>query len=215
MPATKGTIYGISAAWIVSGLTVTDGVITGGTLVKDSYDFVADQSPTYAAPADSASAFISVQHAGRVTVEFPEVTTVIDGVTGNVKEGGSGSVDKSSITMLDTIPATIEKLKNYRNKPLVICYPHGVTPAATQAFYYQLVKLTSEIKVTFGNGGIATIGLEFSGASYTADAGGNTVLAMTFPAITPVGGTAITPPALVSGDLTDLLAGKLVKKDAA
>ena len=215
MAAVKGTIYGVSAAWIAKGFTVVNGQITGGTVTIDSFDFVAEQSPAWAAPADSATSVISVQHAGRVTVEFPEVTTVIDGVTGNEKEGGSGTSDKSSITLLDTLPATLTKVKNYRGIPVVICYPHGHTAdGAALNFYYQLAKLTSETKVTFGSGGVSSLPMEFSGASHTAsDPAGETALKITFPAITPVGSaTAVTPPAIVDADLADLLAGKIVQK---
>lgn len=212
MPAPNATLRGKSAAWIAEGFTLTDGQITGGTIVEHEYDFVQECSPLYAASADAASTFYNVQHAGRVTVEYPEVTTVIDGITGNVKEGGSGSTDKISLTLLDTTPENILVVKAWRGKPLVVCIPHGVSSNGTVAFYYGLCKLTSEIKPVFGNGGVSTLPLEFTLTSYTANAGGDTALSIAFDAVTPVGGTALTPPALVSGDLTDLKAGKLVQK---
>lgn len=214
MPAPNATLRGVSAAWLFSGFTVVDGQITGGTIVEKKFNFVQETSPTYAASADAASSFYNVQHAGRVTVEYPEVTTVIDGITGSEKAGGSGSADKISITLLDTLPATVDAIKDLRGLPVLVVIPHGVTSNGAVSYYYMLGKLTSEIKITSGNGGVSTLPIEFTGTAYTANAGGDTALTIAPTSVTLIanGSPTVTPPALVSGDLTELKAGTLVQK---
>jgi hypothetical protein len=209
------TMRGYSVA-VVRSFTDTDGQITGAG-ADLPFTATVDEGFAFAESSAAGNAeFIQLLLSNGVTVEFKKKTKVIDGVTGAEKAGGAGaSGDEANFTFAETSGSVMTSIAALRGKPLLVGISLGeaVLPAE-ESFAYLLGKITGKIERGTKGEEVVTVKLSFVGEATTADATGDTAIKAVFTAITPIGGSAITFPPLVTGDLATLKAGSLVIKAA-
>lgn len=214
MPTTKAIRRQYSAAWLLP-LTVTSGVVTGaGTQIE--FDFVIDAGPEWPSPADASSQeFVSVLAANGITVEYPKVTTVVDGTTGDEKTGGAsgGTAPKLKFTIGEWGKTLAGLVPPLLGEWVVCCIPIGENETSSEdGFYYLLGKLSGTISYDAKGEEVVTVALEVTGASISADTGGDTALTWDPGDIDEVGGNTVSAVALTSGELTALKSGAIVIK---
>lgn len=193
-----------------------DGAITGlGTPVV--INATADHKDILAAAAGAANNEVySADTASGIKVEFPTVTTAIDGMTGAEKTGGSGGEqDKLAVTSLYSDFTFKSEWQARRGVLALWCMPLPKAPtSAGDGFAFLIGKLTSAIEGSGGPNAVGTIAMEVTGVSATATAGGVTAIeSLNLASYTPLGETvAIDPPLLAAGDSVQLLKGEILYK---
>lgn len=196
------------------------GVIAGLTLVSGEIDAVATAYPMtiiknyqqiYADP-DNPNSFVEYPAANGIKLQWPQVTTVWDGVNDVEKTSGSNQ-DKMTGTVAGLSTAAKAALIALLGKP-VICYqPEGLKKDGTVGGHRYLVGVLT--KFTPSQVQAETVieyDYEVTGRAYTATGDGDDDLEWAPAAITPIGKSAFTPTPLVTGDVAALKAGKIVTK---
>lgn len=222
MPTNIAVIRQISAAWIAPLLDSDGNTISGSTPVDDRdtvipFDFIQDAGPEWPAPEGaSGTEFIEATAANGMLVQWNKETTVLDGVTGTVKTGGStGGGHKLKFTSLQWGKTLASALPPLLGKLVLACIPIGENVTTSEnGFFYLVGKLSGTISYDAAGEEVVAIALEITGTSWTSTGStADTAIIAALGAITPVGKTvAVTPVALVSGDVTTLKAGEIVVK---
>lgn len=215
---------GISAAYWVpfldassEAMTTTTGVDSLGTPIP--FRAVVSHGPSY--PADESAAtteYVEYTLANGILVQVPKETGIVDGLTGDLKEGGSGGSGgghKLRFTIAEFGQDFAELLPDQIGKMgiAVIAIGENVT-TAQNGWYYLAGKWASGIEFEAAGETFINLPVEVVGQSFTTtDATADTAITYAPAAITPYGKTAaITPTPLVSGDLTRLKTGQIVVK---
>jgi hypothetical protein len=222
MPTDVAIVRQISLACIVPLLDASDDPITGSAAIDSlgtpiPFDYIGSAGPGWPAASGAASTeFVEVTVANGVVVQYPKVTTAVDGATGTVKPGGAGAASshKLSFATLEWGKTRASTIPDMQGQLVLCVIPIGENvTTAENGFYYILGKISNEIAYDEGGETVVSVTIEVTGTSATATTAGNTALAWAPPAITPVGAAvAVTPVPLVSGDLTRLKAGLIVVK---
>lgn len=198
---------------LVRPLTPTSGQVTGaGTDIEYSVVVDTECIITFGDEA-SAQEFIELLLDHGVKVEFIKLNKVVDGADGTLKSGsgGSGSLDKINFTIAESDLATIQAIKGLKGTPCRISVPLGEAAGnvnANTGWGHLVGKLSGDVSRKTGNENAVTIPLSWTGSAITADAAGDTAIGAAASAITPLEGTALTPPAVT--DMTTLKKGELV-----
>lgn len=198
------------AGWVgLRSMQLTSGEISGGD-AWNKFAYTQSEGPQYAVDASSASsnATIDGNTSHGVVVQHAGVDKTIDGATGaDVVGGASGDKDKASVTLLECLPSQVAAIQAMRTKPVVLSFGHGLNGAGEIGTYYLLGKI-SALNISEGSGNtLRTIQIEVTGKSYTATTAGDTALGEGPGAVTPVGGTEVTP--AVPTDVAEIKAGNL------
>lgn len=214
-------VQGGNLAVVLPATLVSGEVSALGTAIKHE----ALVSTEITLPAEETSnEVISQEMDNGVTVEMPKVTTIMSAVTGAEKTAsGATSGYKIKFDTLEADRASIiEAAALLDGDTAFACVSLGeLTDGSSDgyAFIYGVVS-ASLTRSTKGNQ-FASLSLEISGVEGVAASGFDHADLNTGFGITgdPMGGTAITKiidtgNAFVAGDVTDLLAGKIVFKDA-
>ncbi len=198
--------------------TPDTGEITGtgtdieiASLVDTEIVIVADGSA-------SQQEFISILLDHGVTVEFVKLSTAVDGADGTAKAGGAGSaiLDKINITIPETDLTSMNNILSLRGKRVRVSVPLGEAAGnvnANTGWAHLLGKISGDVSRKTGGENVVTAGVSFTGVSVTASGAGDTAIVATGTAITPLEGTALTPPAIT--DATTLKKGQLVLESGA
>lgn len=194
-------------------LTPDSGQITGAGTDID-FAAVVDTEIVIVFPDEaSAQEYIEILLDHGITVEFVKLNTVVDGADGTAKSGGGGggSLDKASMTIAEADLAMISAIKGLKGKRLRLSLPLGEAAGnvnANTGWAHLCCKLSGDISRKTGGENVVTVPLSFAGTAITADTAGDTALAAAGSAITPLEGTALTPPAIT--DTTTFKKGELV-----
>lgn len=176
---------------------------------------VKDYGPEYAQPDSSSSnSFIEFAAANGIKAQWNQVTTVLDGTTGSVKAAGaSGNADKMKFSAAGVSKADRELLRAQLGLPSLGWMPTGIKgDGSIEGYQYIVGTVTNFAEDQRQGETVASVAVEITGKSYAASAAGDTALATGPGSVTPLGKAAVTPTPLVSGDLTNLKAGKIVTK---
>ena len=174
-----------------------------------------DYGPEYAQPdASASSSFIEFVAANGIKAQWNQETQVLDGTTGSVKaSGASGNADKIKFSSAGVAKADRETIRGLLGLPVLGWIPTGIKgDGSIEGYQYIVGTVTNFTEDQRQAETVASVAVEITGKSYAATAAGDTALATGPGAVTPLGKAAVTPTALVSGDLTNLKAGKIVTK---
>lgn len=177
---------------------------------------VKDYGPEYAQPDASASnSFIEFAVANGIKAQWNQETKVLDGTTGSVKaSGASGNADKIKFSAGGVAKADRETIRGLLGLPVLGWIPTGIKGAdgSIEGYQYLIGTVTNFAEDQRQAETVATVAIEITGKSYAATTAGDTALATGPGSVTPLGKAAVSPTVLVSGDLTNLKAGKIVTK---
>lgn len=192
-------------------ITGTGTDIAFASVVDTEIVIVADGS-------SSQQEFISILLDHGVTVEFTKLATAVDGADGTAKAGGAGSalLDKINITVPETDLVSTNNILSLRGKRVRISVPLGEAAGnvnANTGWAHLLGKVSGDVSRKTGGENVVTVGVSFTGSAATANAAGDTAIVAVGTAITPLEGTALTPPAIT--DVTTLKKGQLVLEAGA
>lgn len=206
---------------VIIPITLTSGKAGSlGTPVK--HEAVEGTEMTFSNAASSTEYISKVMDNG-VTVEVEKNTKVVDGRTGAEKSGSGDAVNKVSFTTLETSPDAVQELLALKDTYVLTCVPLGFgTDGTSMGYGFLLSKLSGDLVRTTKGNDIMSIKVEFAATTLEADAAfTHATLNTGFGiAVDPMGGDAITKiidtgNAFTAGELTQLLAGEIVLKDAA
>lgn len=203
---------------VIFPATLTNGEISAvGTIIK--HEALEGCEYELAAGADNDE-FISKVLDNGVTVEAPKVTTVLSAVTG-AEKAASGDSDKLRFTTLEVDNASMTELQGLIGETVFACIPTG--DADGFAFIYG--KISGSLSKASKGNELQTVQVEIAGSEGVAASGfTEATLNTAFTVqVEPMGEAAAvdilkaTPTTnhLSSGDLTDLLTGKIVLKPVA
>ncbi len=192
-PASSGQVTGAGTDIVFSALQDTEIV------------FVIDGSA-------SQQEFIEILLDHGVNVQFVKLSINVSGSDGTVKSGsGTGAGDQISFTPVESDLTWMQNVLALRDTRCRVSVPLGEAAGSVGAntgWASVFGKLSSNINRKTQGETTITYTLQFTGLEYTADAGGDTAINAAGATITPLQGSAITPPAIA--DATELKKGRLI-----
>lgn len=209
-----------------------------GTVIK--HEAIVDTTIDIPTSASAKSEYISTTMDNGTTLEVPKVTTTLDATTGSEKAGsGSDANPKISFTTLEVSRTAFSEIVGHAQSgtPIFLCVGLGKTTTGAQDGYaFMLGKISSNLQRGTKGNEFVNNKLEFSGVTATAGPGvtGPPVVAefdetalnddttgfgvgvepMGDAAITAIIHSTGTSNVFTSGELAELLAGKIVFKAA-
>lgn len=208
-------------------------VVSGALVDRYTFANVLAQLKMAASSADAAGTEkVEIQQGNGWKIQFNKVVGVIKGEdeTDATPAGSSTSATgKGEITLtikeapynsgVATMTSFIESLRDKKDSFFLIAIPTGYTPygqtlgtPVVDGWAFMIGKRTSDIDIAYGDGAKELTVTFASNSEATLDATDFTGLTMF--AIKERGqGNELTPPTLISGDATNLLAGDVVIKE--
>lgn len=190
----------------------SSGQVTGaGTDIV--YSVVADTEIVIVIDGNAAAQeFITILLDHGVEIEFVKLSKKVSGADGTLKaEGSSGSGDQINGTIVETDLAAMQDILSYRGTRCRVSVPLGEAAgnvAENTGWASLFGKLSANISRKTQGETVVTVALSFTGVEFTADTAGDAAIAAAGAEITPLEGTALTPPAI--SDMTTLKKGQLV-----
>jgi len=215
MDAAKIIMNGIQVAWLYLCTLDSDGKIdsisTGNKIYLKALSDCKIALP--APPAAAATAGnLEIKTNSNISYAVAKSLKTIDLLTGDEVAGGTTTATTIfTLVTQECDSVTILKIQEHTGPILtVVGYGKDAT-GAVDSYFAGIGRRTSALEINPKQETAMTVSLTIQCQKETASSAGATALAFTPTPIVPDGDISYAPPAIASGDVTDMLAGKYVK----